>query len=56
MLWRMTPSRMPHSFCVAQTVIIALCFHVLTGVCACFTWASYLTVFKPYRSIQASAS
>ncbi|KAI0293998.1 hypothetical protein BC826DRAFT_362447 [Russula brevipes] len=25
-------------------------------ICGCFTWASYLTVFKPYRSIQASAS
>jgi len=56
MIWRMIPSNMPHSFCVVQTVIIALCFHVLTGVCGCFTWASYLTVFKPYRSIQASAS
>ncbi|KAI9507250.1 hypothetical protein F5148DRAFT_1309864 [Russula earlei] len=56
MIWRMIPSNMPHSFCVVQTVIIALSFHVLTGVVGCFTWASYLTVFKPYSSIQASAS
>jgi hypothetical protein len=56
MIWRMTPSRMPHWFCVVQTVVIGLCFHILTGICGCFTWASYLTVFKPYRSIQASAS
>ncbi|KAH9985623.1 hypothetical protein BJV74DRAFT_552676 [Russula compacta] len=56
MIWGMTPSNMPHWFCVVQTVIISLCFHVLTGVCGCFTWASYLTVFRPYRSIQASAS
>ncbi|KAI0252862.1 hypothetical protein BJV78DRAFT_1305335 [Lactifluus subvellereus] len=45
-IWRMSPSDMPLGFCVAQTVIIALCFHVLTGVCGCFTWASYLTVLS----------
>ncbi|KAF8480266.1 hypothetical protein DFH94DRAFT_741603 [Russula ochroleuca] len=56
MIWRMNPSNMPQWFCVIQTVIIGLCFHLLTGICGCFTWASYLTVFKPYRSIQASAS
>lgn len=56
MIWRMNPFHMPHWFCIVQTVIIGLCFHILTGVCVCFTWASYLTVFKPYRSIQASAS
>jgi len=56
MIWRMNPFQMPHWFCIVQTVIIGLCFHVLTGICVCFTWASYLTVFKPYRSIQASAS
>jgi len=56
MIWRMNPFHMPHWFCIVQTVIIGLCFHILTGICVCFTWASYLTVFKPYRSIQASAS
>jgi hypothetical protein len=56
MIWKMTPSKMPYGFCVTQTVVMALSFYVLTGVCGCFTWASYLTVFKPYRSIQASAS
>jgi hypothetical protein len=56
MIWRMIPFQMPHWFCIVQTVIIGLCFHILTGICGCFTWASYLTVFKPYRSIQASAS
>jgi len=56
MIWRMNPTKMPYSFCIVQTVIIGLCFQVLTGICGCFTWASYLTVFKPYRSIQASAS
>ena len=56
MIWRMNPFQMPHGFCTAQTVITGLSFHILTGICGCFTWASYLTVFKPYRSIQASAS
>jgi hypothetical protein len=56
MIWRMNPSHMPHWFCVVQTLVIGLCFHILTAICVCFTWASYLTVFKPYRSIQASAS
>jgi hypothetical protein len=56
MIWRMNPFQMPHWFCIVQTMIIGLCFHILTGICGCFTWASYLTVFKPYRSIQASAS
>ncbi|KAI0284623.1 hypothetical protein BGY98DRAFT_947825 [Russula aff. rugulosa BPL654] len=56
MIWRMIPSHMPHWFCVVQTLIIGLSFQILTAICVCFTWASYLTVFKPYCSVQASAS
>ncbi|KAI0264748.1 hypothetical protein BC834DRAFT_970673 [Gloeopeniophorella convolvens] len=56
MIWKMNPAEMPHAFCVAQAVLIGFCAHVLTGICSCFTWATYLTVFRPYQSIQASGS
>ncbi|KAI0053199.1 hypothetical protein FA95DRAFT_939824 [Auriscalpium vulgare] len=54
MIWKMDPYRMPHAFCVVQSVLIAVCSHVLTGICACLTWATYTTVFKPRPVHQAN--
>ncbi|KAI0065274.1 hypothetical protein BV25DRAFT_1774186, partial [Artomyces pyxidatus] len=55
MIWKMDPYRMPHAFCVTQAVLIALAAHVLTGLLACFTWATFMAVFKPH-SIHTTAT
>ncbi|TFY50518.1 hypothetical protein EVG20_g11471, partial [Dentipellis fragilis] len=56
MVWKMDTTRMPHAFCVAQAALIGLSSHILTGICACFTIATYLSVFKAQQLTQSSHS
>ncbi|KAA1473661.1 hypothetical protein DENSPDRAFT_882209 [Dentipellis sp. KUC8613] len=56
MIWKMDTTRMPHAFCVAQAALIGLSSNILTGICACFTIATYLSVFKAQQLTQSSHS
>ncbi|TFY77593.1 hypothetical protein EWM64_g6421 [Hericium alpestre] len=56
MIWKMDPFLMPHAFCVAQAALISLSAYVLTGICACFAIATYLSVFKSQQLTQTSRS
>ncbi|KAF9457556.1 hypothetical protein BDZ94DRAFT_1202533 [Collybia nuda] len=46
-IYRMQPSNMPNSFCIAQSVIIGFGTFLMTGVAAAFSIATTLAVLKP---------
>ncbi|KAJ3909461.1 hypothetical protein F5879DRAFT_57794 [Lentinula edodes] len=47
LIWRMDPSLMPRSFCIAQTLLSGLASFMLTGVSATFSMITSLAVLRP---------
>jgi hypothetical protein len=50
MIWHMDPFLMPTSFCWAQITLMNYSSFVLTGVCACFTYATTVAVIFPAQA------
>lgn len=54
MIWHMDPFLMPYSFCLAQITLMNYSTFLLTGVCACFTYATAIAVIFPDTSPHSS--